>query len=275
MWQAAGIVSLVMALSVVGTSLAAPASSGAPQLLHSEQTIGGDLIGNAAGAFAYYSIAYPGDDNVATIELRFTPADPVTLLGVGFNVYAANGFFIGQALPAEDTTGQGLMTLQYGDSTQAEWLIQVYNYLPGHSVAYEVTAYGYADAPEASPTPEPVPAEPEAVATLDTTMTGTLVGNAAGSYALYNLEYPGGKKELEVELWYIPADPVTASAVGLNVYGENGKLVARGNPRANTGGAGRLSASYSRVEPESLTLQVYNYLPGTPVEYSLESRTGS
>lgn len=64
----------VLCLAVVA---ATPSSADAPQVLRNEQPVSEVLTGNAAGAFAFYAVEYAGDVSVATIELRYAPADPV------------------------------------------------------------------------------------------------------------------------------------------------------------------------------------------------------
>ena len=63
-----------------------------------DQSIDFTLTGNRAGAFAYYSIDYPGDGRIITIELDMAPGDPVVMQAAGFNVYGPNAYYIGSKL---------------------------------------------------------------------------------------------------------------------------------------------------------------------------------
>jgi hypothetical protein len=261
----------VVSLTLVA---AAPSSAAAPVALENDAPASGVLTGSGAGAFAYYTIEYPGDESVVTIELRYTPADPVTNAGVGFNVYGPEGYFIGQGMPVQDTGGAGVLTLDYADDNEAPWLVQIYNYIPDHSIAYTVVVTGL---PEMEKVAEPVvevTAKPEAPSTLTTTTPGTLVGNPAGAFALYNIQYPGDDVTMTIELRYVPADPVTTAAVGLNVYRPDGSRIGQGAQCQDTGGDGLLRLSYADSDPATLTVQVYNYLDGGMLYYTLSSALG-
>ena len=271
------IVAVVLVAGVVlaGAGLDPSRSQAAPIALPSGGLARAALKGNSAGAFAYYSLAYPGDGSVATIELRFAPADPVTKLGVGLNVYASNGFFIGPGQMVEDAGGEGVVRVQYSDNNKDTWLVQVYNYIPEHTVAFSVAAWGYSDV---SAAPEPITVPPVEVppppAPVDDRMTGLLVGDRGGAQRLYTVDYPGKQAELLIEMWYTPADPVMAAAVGFNVYGANGRLIGRGEPRADTGGMGQLRFSYRGEDALDVTVQVYNYLHGAPLKFSVSTELG-
>lgn len=146
-WTRVLTVVVVCALSLSAIA-AAPSSADTSEALHNEQVVSATLTGNRGGAFAFYTLDYPGDESVVTIELRYTPADPVTAAGVGFNVYAPDGFHIGQGQPVEDTGGEGVLQLQYSDGNKATWLVQVYNYIPEHTISYRIMVKGL---PETEP----------------------------------------------------------------------------------------------------------------------------
>jgi hypothetical protein len=147
------VLSAFLTLIVVGASFAQSSDGAGYPTLVNDVPMSGGLTGNRAGAFAYYMLDYPGDLRVVTIELQFAPADPVTRLGFGFNVYGPNGFVIGQG--AEDENGDGEpVRLQYSDANKATWLVQVYNYIPGHRVSYALVVRGL---PELQLPPGPLP----------------------------------------------------------------------------------------------------------------------
>jgi len=227
---------------------------------------GGTLTGNRAGAFAYYHIDYPGDLRVVTIKLDFAPADPVTRNAVGFNVYGPNGYWIGQGAESEEQDGVPAQ-LQYSDANPATWLVQVYNYLPGHQVRYSIVADGL---PEVSQPPistepraeEPQPEQPQG---WEGTVTGTLTGKSAGAYAFYDLPYAGDGFELEVTMSYAPDNALIAQGVGFVVYGPDGE-VARGQ---RTGAPGKQRAAWSAHEAAVYLVQVFNYIEGLYVTYVL------
>ncbi len=138
MWT---VVVAMVALGVVLAATAQSTDSREPQQLMDNVPIEGTLTGSRAGAFHYYAIEYPGDLRVVNIELWFAPADPVTRLGVGFNVYGPNGYFIGEGAEAGGA-GDGLLRLWYSDAREATWLVQVYNYIPDQTIGYSIVAQG-------------------------------------------------------------------------------------------------------------------------------------
>lgn len=132
---------VVVAVGVVVAATAQSTGSTEPQELMDNVPLEGTLTGSRAGAFRYYTIEYPGDLRVVNIEMWFAPADPVTRLGVGFNVYGPNGYFIGEGGEAEGAA-DGLLRLWYSDASKATWLVQVYNYIPDHTIGYTIVAEG-------------------------------------------------------------------------------------------------------------------------------------
>lgn len=240
-------------------------AAGLPVLLN-DAPVAGVLTGNRAGAFSYYSIDYPGDLRVVTIELQFAPADPVTRLGFGFNVYGPNGFVIGRGAEHENGDDEPLR-LQYSDANKATWLVQVYNYIPGHRVAYSLVARGLPavqalPGPIPTPTVAPVPASP---ADLGLAATGTLAGNRSGAFAVYKLDYRGDGSEVVMTMSFTPDDPVIARGVGFVVYGPSGE-VSRGQ---STGLPGQRKAVFASREPGAYTVQVFNYIQGVVIQYSV------
>ena len=251
-------------------AIGAESSDAAPEAFLNDLPISGTLTGNAAGAFAFYTLDYPGDESVVAIELRYVPADAVTNSGVGFNVYAPDGYLIGQGVPIEDTGGEGLLALLYGDSNEATWLVQVYNYIPDHTISYDIVVKGLPE-PEAPVSATPtavVVAEPETYPTLETLMSGSLVGNGAGSCAFYELSVAEDGPDVSVMMTYAPDDPVITTGVGFVAYGPSGE-VARG---AGTGIPGERKVTLASDEPGVYLIQVYNYIDGVTIHYTLSSQ---
>lgn len=107
----------------------------------------------------------------------------------------------------------------------------------------------------------------EPIALLDgVEVRSSLQGDLGGSYALYEVAYPGGETELEIKLWLSPGDPLTCKAFGFNVYGWNG-FQGKGEP--NSDGLPQLEFSYGDTEPNTLLVQVYNYHDGCMVSYGI------
>jgi hypothetical protein len=263
------VVAGALMLSIIA---AAPSSADKPVMLHNEETVGDELTGNGGGAFAFYAVDYPGDESVVTIELRYVPADAVTNSGVGLNVYGPNGYFIGQGQPITDTGGDGVLRLEYADSNPATWLLQVYNYIPDHTISYSIGAKGLPEAlPAASVvTPAPAAATVETTSTTSTasmTRSGYLLGNGGGAYAFYELTVPADADDVAVTLTFNPDDPAVSKGVGLLAYGPTGS-VARGTP---TGTPGARTLTLASANPGVYVIQVYNYIEGLTIQYGLSS----
>jgi hypothetical protein len=262
----AAVLSAFLALVLVTLSLAQSGdAAGLPTLLNDAPATG-VLTGNRAGAFAYYSIDYPGDLRVVTIGLQFAPADPVTRLGFGFNVYGPNGFVIGQGAEYENGDVEPLR-LQYSDANKATWLVQVYNYIPGHRVDFSLLVGGLPElqaAPGPLPTPTVAP-QPVSPRDLGLAAAGALVGNRSGAFAVYRLDYRGDGSEVALTMSFSPDDPVIARGVGFVVYGPSGE-VAQGQ---STGLPGQRRAVFSSRELGAYTVQVFNYIQGVVIQYSI------
>ena len=265
---------LLTILAVCALSLsaiaAAPSSAEAPQALQNEQAVSGVLTGNGGGAFAYYNIHYPGDESAITIEMRYNPADPVTSAGVGFNVYGADGYYIGQGQAVADTGGDGIFRLEYAGDNAATWLVQVYNYLPDITVGYNIVAEGLPEtATPAAEAAEVVTAAETTVATEPAPLSesGYLTGNAGGAYATHTVTVPAEATDIQVTLIWQPDDPVIATGVGFAAYGPAGQV----HTSVGTGNPGERTVTLPTDEPGIYQIQVYNYIDGLTIRYALRS----
>jgi len=229
------------------------------------------LTGNRAGAFAYYTIDYPGNRDVVTIGLVFVPADPVTSLGVGFNVYGPAGYVIGQGKPNVKADA-GVLELQYSDDNEATWLVQVYNYIPDRAIDYTIVATGLPEqssAPTAAPVAPAPSAGPEGIAGLEEPGSGSLSGSRAGAYAVYDLGYAGDSSEVTVMMTFTPDNPAIARDVGFVIYGPSGE-VAKGK---RTTRPTERKATFSSNEPGAYIVQVHNYVDGVTIQYTLTAES--
>ncbi len=263
--QALGL-ALALVLAVVGGAVA-QSQGESYRVLANGIPASGILTGNAAGAFAYFTVNYPGDLRVVTIELEFAPADPVTRLGVGLNVYGPGGYVIGQTGAEDPDSEDKVLTVRYSDSNKAVWLVQVYNYIPNHTVSFSVTAKGLPEVvtPIATQTPPPS-VEPEATASLDTTVTGHLTGQPAGAFQFYEFSYPGDSSEVNVQMHYVPDNDLIARGVGFIVYGPTGEVV-RGT---GTGRPTEREATFASGVAGTYLIQVYNYIADLTIQYAIE-----
>ena len=257
---------LVLGLAVSGV---VAADDEALMALAGGSPVSGVLTGNRAGAFAYFTVNYPGNRDVVRIELTFVPGDPVTSRGVGFNVYGPGGYEIGQG--QRNAAGDaGVLELLYSDDNKATWLVQVYNYIPDRTIAYSVAVEGLPQQPSA-PTPTPVATMPaagsEAIAGLERSVSVSLVGSRAGAYAVYDLGYAGDGSEVTITMYFTPDNPATTGGAGFVVYGPSGKL-AEGR---TTGRPTERRATFLSDVAGEYIIQVHNYIEGLTMHYSLSA----
>jgi hypothetical protein len=241
-------------ITVIGTSSADvshdPAS---PVVIPYDQSYDFSLWGSRAGSFAYYRFEYPGNASVITIQLDMAPGDPAAQRGLGFNVYALDGYLIGSGTRALDIADQKV--LQWADYNRGPWLIQVYNYLEGVPVNFHLSVQGL---PGLAPTPHPVmmPAQ----ATTFSLASDTLIGDSAGNFHYYKVESTGDGREVTLQLYYAPDDKWISNGFGLQVYAPRDAIVV-----ARAGHETKFRLEW----PGTYLVQVYNYVDDINVMYSL------
>jgi hypothetical protein len=232
-------------------------------VLENEKWVAGAVTGSSAGAFAYYTINYPGNGNVVTIELRFAPADPVVKRGFSFNVYGPYGFYIGRGMSMGDSGGDGVLQVTWADDNPATWLVQVYNYLPGQTVAYGIMAKGLPVPQPAQPMP---PATPHPMGPPVLLIgAGYLEGRSGGTIAYYSVTVAAGGPDVQLTMTCWPDDANIAKNVGFAAYGPRGEVVTA----TATATAGERKATLSAAAPGVYRVQVYNYINGLSVQYML------
>jgi hypothetical protein len=244
---------LVILLVLMGTIRADIShDASAPVDIPYDQEVSFTLSGNRAGAFAYYSIEYPGDGRVVTIELDLAPGDPVAMNAAGLNVYGPNGYFIGSGVKSPDKVDRKVV--QWSDYNRTRWLIQVYNYLHDVPVSFRLKVSGL-------PAPQPerhvmTPAE----ATTFSMAGGGLIGDHAGSFHYYTVESNGNGSSVTLRLYKDPDTPVVSQAVGLNVYAPHDGVLAASDSH---------KVRFDLEDSGTYLVQVYNYLHGWNVNYVL------
>jgi hypothetical protein len=97
--------------------------------------------------------------------------------------------------------------------------------------------------------------------------TGSVSGTTAGAFAFYSFDYPGNGSVGTLTYTVSPADPVTASVVGVNLY-QGSTLLNTGNALGNPPGTGALTFSSTTAGP--ILVQVYDYGQGTNANFQLE-----
>ena len=97
------------------------------------------------------------------------------------------------------------------------------------------------------------------------TMWGALPGSRGGAYAYYQFEYPGDNSKVNLKMTLDLDAPGMAEGVSFVVYGPTGQ-VARGRP---TNKPGEREDSFSSGAAGTYLIQVYNYLDGITVNYTI------
>ena len=238
---------VALGLIVAGSAAAQATTPSIAEALAEGQLRGGWLTGNRGGAFHYYKIDYPGDGRVVTISFDYAPWDPILATGVGFNVYGNNGYHIGQGSNAGQASRQ-VKELRYSDDVPATWLIQVYNYIPDRAISYRIKTGGF-------------PAQ------YQEPVAGLLPGNSGGSFHFYGFQYTGDESDVQVKMVFTPDNPMISPGIGFVIYGPQGE-VARGR---STGRPTERHAVFSSDVSGHYQIQVYNYIGGVAISYSLEA----
>lgn len=248
----AGLLTVVLAfMSASGADISHDPA--APVAIPYDGSVDFSLIGSHGGSFAYYSIVYPGDGRVITIDLDLAPGDPVAMRAAGFNVYGPNGYFIGAGSKTKTTADR--KQLLWSDFNPATWLIQVYNYLDGVPVAFHLEVSGL---PAPQPTRAPVMLASEA---KEFSMASdNLLGDHGGNYHYYKIASTGDGSDVILHLYHAPDDRFVSQGFGINVYApRDGMLAASGSHEAQ----------FKLEVPGTYLVQVYNYVHGINVSYVL------
>jgi hypothetical protein len=259
---------LLVVATLLGGATSALAASPTPagaETLYNDTPIGFSLVGNRGGSFAYFTVNYPGDENVVSVELSVYPGDPAAMKGVSLKLYNKNGAQLGNAVPISS----GIAVL-YGDSVQGVWTVQVANYMDGVTLNFSIRAIGLPSQPApAAPVAPAKPAAPAAPAVTPaqtatpSAMAGTLAGNSGGAFARYTLKGDGSTMALTGA--FNPDTPASKNAIGYTVYGPTGaswKATTTMTP-------GERVVSFPTDAGSAYEVVVYNYVDGFTVNYSI------
>jgi hypothetical protein len=119
--------------------------------------------------------------------------------------------------------------------------------------------------PVAAPAVGTEPAPSLAADTVAWPINGTLVGNHGGAFDRLTLSFASADPvTLVLHLW--PYNMVIANATGFTLYGPNGV----GTTAQNQGAVNEMRVTFTPVVGAEYMVQVYNYLEGFPISYSLQ-----
>jgi hypothetical protein len=259
---------LLLPGAALADSPAAPAAGALPSNpLPLSSAITGSLAANSGGSFRYAQFSYPGDSSTVTLNLTVDNALPLETGAAGFNVYQA-GNLIGSSSDTSPTTA----SFNLISSTPGPVLVQVFDYDGSNGVNFTLSPQGLPAAAASSATTSATStaatasnAAPSQNLPLGGSAAGTLAGNSGGSFALYSLDYAANGQDTSLSLAVTPADAVTSSAVGFNVFDANGNLITSGQQTD----VGTVSQDITNLAPGNYTVQVFNYDPATTVSYVL------
>jgi hypothetical protein len=281
----------ILSVGLVALGLLAPGSAAAESAdgktpesalpFQSEQSFA--LQGGLNGHFAYFAFAYPGGWPV-DIELRPQTDDKLLLKYVGYKVYGPEtGREYVDGKLDENQVWQGGRQLFSGD--RGVYVIQVYNYYPDPNATIGFSLVGNNIPPqpaegEEQPTPEAGSAGHTAIPVKEAAPTdqaqdvkrGTLEAAAGGTFRYYQFTQPSNTT-VRIEMQVTPGSQGILDRAGFKVYGpERGKeyLQSESSPGKAPNAAGSLYVTQGGV----YVVQVYNYNPQTPVDYSLVIKQG-
>ena len=234
-------------------------------LMYDEAPVTGTLVGSHAGAYWYLAFDYQGDGDVVTISMSFSPADPVTRKGIGFNLYGSlNGTLLGRG---KDDRGVGDFKLQYAAERAERLLVQVNNYIDGDVVSFTITAKGLPAVAPVTVQAVGVPAAAaDAPAEGSVPMSGTLTGSSGGAFARYRVTYRTAE-QVTLYMHYTPSDRIVARGVGFKVYGPSGEVASS----TATSPFGTVMASFAPMPGTAYLVQAQNYINGLTISYDFQS----
>ncbi|HEV8638794.1 MAG TPA: hypothetical protein VG370_31675 [Chloroflexota bacterium] len=250
-------------------------------------SVADSLTGDSGGAFRYYAIDYPGGGVPVPIVMRAQPGRGTAGVGTGFKIYGPNGLF-GEAIGDDRSTTDSSYSLTLAHAAAGRYHIQVFNFIQGLPMSFQLQVSGLPAAPAARAAPGAQPAEPAPAAPApsspgqathpqvrDLTTGGTLPANSAGSFAYYELDYPGGRTKMTITIGYSPLAANSEQAVGFNVYRPNPNAPGGSELVGTSAQTGRDQSSATEGftleadDGERYLLQVFSYLPDTQISYTL------
>jgi hypothetical protein len=277
------VVAVLLAVAQVA-SLASPAAANstieqAAPITAANPTVGDNLIGDSGGAFRYYAIEYPGAGLPVAIVMRAQPGRGTAGVATGFKVYGPMGLF-GEAIGDDRSTTDSTYTLTLAHGTPGTYHVQVFNFISGLPLSFGLTVSGLPGAPAAAPADAPGPAaapptqsesaqQPSQTTGTSFTTGGLLPANPTGSFAYYDLEYPGGRAKMAITIGYSPIAQGSEQAVGFNLYARDGTLVGTSAESGRNEGSATEVFTLEADDAEKYLLQVFNYHQSASITYTL------
>ncbi len=286
------LIALVLSIfvGVTGSSAADEQSASSDRPVELVAPLRGNLAATNTGNFAYYRFAYPGGGRIVSVNLDVGPEIPTVFLNTGFRVYGPRP----GRIYATSGIQPGLKPNITADlvSDDAGWyVVQVYNYGAQVPVGFTIWTVGLPAMPVAAaaeaPTPVIAPAtslppagpaatDPqsntaERAVALTRDLSGHLDAGTGGRFAYYRFKYTAGNTAT-INLRVTPNDPAILADVGFRVYGPSlGYVYATSG--VQPGLAFNISGDLNSGESGEYIVQVFNYSPNTPIDFTI-SGTG-
>ncbi|TAK23335.1 MAG: hypothetical protein EPO26_08815 [Chloroflexota bacterium] len=240
-------------------------------------TVAASVVGNSGGAYRYYRIDYPGSGVPVPISMRAQPGRGTAGVATGFKVYGPAGLF-GEAIGDDRSTTDSTYALTLSHATAGAYYIQVFNYIEGLPLGFQLTTSGLSTGrPAAGATPVAAigSTSPDTTAAPSVTSmtTGGILGPAAGgAFRYYPIDYPGGRTKMSMTIGYGPLAFHSDQAVGFNLYRsdpDGPMLIGSGSESGRNESTATEVFTLEAEEAQRYLLQVFNYLPGTEIQYTL------
>ena len=270
------VAGLVLALGVAPVTLAAGPSGTSPSAaIPFTTTASGSVTGSTwPEAFAYHTFYYPGDGSQGMITMTFSPGDLTTANAVGIGLWQE-----GRLLATMSGHGgaPGTNSVTFSSAAAGPVLVQVYNYYPGATVAFELALSGVKAVPPpmaaaAVLIPMATPVGGSGTASSPYVLPGSadegiLPGNDDGSYVYYTFPYPGDGSTQTITLGFNPIGHDVGDAVFLMLY-QDGNLLAGGNG-AESSTLGEIKLGFSSSTAGPVLIQVANYNRWRTISYTI------
>lgn len=121
------------AIPVAATGSVSPVSTPEAPVASAMSAMSGTLVGDAGGAFTRYWVTFNTTDLV-TLDMYYTPADPIINKGVDFMVYGSDGEVDAKVATGVTAHIEATFTPVVGQ----KYLVQVQNYIQGVPVSYNI-----------------------------------------------------------------------------------------------------------------------------------------
>lgn len=198
-------------ISVVG----APDSGPPPVLRAGGPLPAGTLTGDSGGAFSFYALDYAGGTDLKA-TLTYSPPYPAGSPAIGLHLYDGETL-----LRTSNETDRSSSTVThkftYSGPGGATLGLQLFNYAPGHHIAFSIDLTGLGS-PVIAITGNTTAADAYVFTVANSSVTGTVPGSRGGGFAYFLLNHPGAGGKITISVTTTSEPRAHERNVGLNVY---------------------------------------------------------